>query len=78
MIPSYISVHLNHTVCDEVLDTVLETSEFELFLRSVSPMDFVAMEYVFSKSLPVLRKFFIKNCMFDMQCASKFVSFVCL
>ncbi len=64
------------SVCDEVLNTVLETSEFELYEKSVSPMDFVAMEYVFSKSLPVLQKFTIIDCMFDMQCASKFVSFV--
>ncbi len=64
------------SVCDEVLNTVLETSEFGLFCRSVSPMDFVAMEYVFSKSLPVLRTFSIEDCIFDMQCASKFVSFV--
>ncbi len=64
------------SVCDEVLNTVLETSEFELYGMSVSPMDFVAMEYVFSKSLPVLRKFSVKDCMSDMQCASKFVSFV--
>ncbi len=65
------------SVCDEVLNTVLETSEIVLFCRSVSPMDFVAMEYVFSKSLPVLRTFSIEDCIFDMQCASKFVSFVC-
>ncbi len=64
------------SVCDEVLNTVLKTSEFELFGMSVSPMDFVAMEYVFSKCIPVIRKFSIKDCMFDMQCASKFVSFV--
>ncbi len=64
------------SVCDEVLNTVLETSEFELFRESVIPMDFVAMEYVFSKRLPVLQKFSIEDCMFDMQCASKFVSFV--
>ncbi len=64
------------SVCDEVLNTVLETSEFELFGKSVSPMDFVAMEYVFSKSLQVLREFCMEGCTFDMQCASKFVSFV--
>ncbi len=64
------------SVCDEVLNTVLKTSKFNLFYMSVSPMDFVAMEYVFSKSLPVLQTFSIKYCMFDMQCASKFVSFV--
>ncbi len=63
------------SVCDEVLNTVLKTSKFNLFGR-VSPMDFVAMEYVFSKSLPVLRKISISNCTFDMQCASKFVSVV--
>ncbi len=55
---------------------MLKTSEIELFGMSVSPMNFVAMEYVFSKCIPVLRKFSIKDCMFDMLCASKFVSFV--
>ncbi len=64
------------SVCDEVIKTVIKPSGFNLIGMSVSPMDFVAMEYVFSKSLPVLRKFSIKDCMFDMQCASKFVSFV--
>ncbi len=64
------------SVCDEVLNTVLKKSELNLIGMSVSPMDFVAMEYVFSKSLPVLQTFSIKDCMFDMQCASKFVSFV--
>ncbi len=64
------------SVCDEVIKTVLKPSGFNLMDMSVSPMDFVAMEYVFSKSLPVLRKFSMKDCMFDMQCASKFVSFV--
>ncbi len=64
------------SVCDKVLNTVLAASQFQLLGESVSPMDFVGMEYVFSKSLPVLQKFSIEHCMFDMQCASKFVSFV--
>ncbi len=64
------------SVCNEVLNTVLAASQFQLLGKSVSPMDFVGMEYVFSQSLPVLRKFSIEHCMFDMQCASKFVNFV--
>ncbi len=45
------------SVCDEVLNTVLKISEFELFGKSVSPMDFVAWSMFFQRAYQCFKSF---------------------